>query len=108
MEGPGVKTSVPVSVRDLEGRDAGAVRANYTDKREGSDVSRTYEGIDLHYILTKMGNGDNGIKMTDKAKRVLIKNRNRRTIAEFTVEQIEEAHGTDTPIIVAYGTSLTD
>lgn len=108
VEGPGVKTSVPVSVRDLEGRDAGAVRATYTDKREGSDVSRTYEGIDLHYILTKMGNGDNGIKMTDKAKRVLIKNRNRRTIAEFTVEQIEEAHGTDTPIIVAYGTSLTD
>ena len=107
VEGPGVKTSVPVSVRDLEGRDAGAVRATYTDKREGSDISRTYEGIDLHYILTKM-KGSNGIELTDRAKKVMIKNRNRRTIAEFSVDQIEEAHGTDTPIIVAYGTSMPD
>lgn len=108
VEGPGVKTSVPVSVRDLEGRDAGAVRANYTDKREGSDIERTYEGIDLYYILHNMTSGDNGIQMTDRAKKVQIKNRNRRTIAEFTVDQVEEAHETETPIIVAYGTSMTD
>ena len=108
VEGPGVKTSVPVSVRDLEGRNAGAVRANYTDKREGSNVTRTYEGIDLYYILHNMTNGDNGIKLTDLARRVLIKNRNRRTIAEFTVEQVEEAHKSETPILVAYGTSLTN
>lgn len=108
VEGPGVKTSVPVSVRDLEGRNAGAVRANYTDKREGSDIERTYEGIDLYYILHSMTSGDNGIQMTDRAKKVQIKNRNRRTIAEFTVDQVTEAHETDTPIIVAYGTSMTD
>ena len=107
VEGPGVKTSVPVPVRDLEGRDQGAVRATYTDKREGSDISRMYEGIDLHYILTKM-KGSNGIELTDRAKRVMIKNRNRRTIAEFTIDQVEEAHNTDTPIIVAYGTSMPD
>lgn len=108
VEGPGVKTSVPVSVRDLEGRDAGAARADYTDKREGSDVTRTYEGIDLYYILHNMSNGDNGIKLTDLAKKVLIKNRNRKTIAEFTLDQVDEAHNSGTPILVAYGTSLTD
>lgn len=108
VEGPGVKTSVPVSVRDLEGRDAGAVRANYTDKRDGSDITRTYEGIDLYYILHNMSSGDNGIILTDLAKKVLVKNRNRSTIAEFTIEQVEEAHNSKTPILVAYGTSLTD
>lgn len=108
VEGPGVKSSVPVSVRDLEGRDAGAVRAVYTDKRDGSDVTRMYEGIDLYYILHNMSSGENGIQILDIAKKVLIKNRNRNTIAEFTVEQIEQAHNSETPIIVAYGTSLTD
>ena len=107
VEGPGVKNSVPVSVRDLEGRDQGAVRATYADKREGSNINRMYEGIDLHYILNNM-KGSNGIELTDRAKRVMIKNRNRRTIAEFTIDQVEEAHNTDTPIIVAYGTSLAD
>ena len=108
VEGPGVKTSVPVSVRDLEGRDGGAVRADYTDVREGSNVTRTYEGIDLYYILHNMTSGENGIRLVDQAEKVQIKNRNRRTIAEFTLDQVEEAHASDTPIIVAYGTSLTD
>ncbi|MBQ3292269.1 MAG: hypothetical protein IJH43_07830 [Mogibacterium sp.] len=108
VEGPGVKSSVPVSVRDLEGRDAGIKRADYTDKRDGSDIARTYEGIDLHFILNNMTSGDNGIKLTDKAQKVLIKNRNRKTIAEFTMDQVEEAHNSGTPILVAYGTSLTD
>ena len=108
VEGPGVKTSVPVSVRDLEGRDAGAVRAVYTDKREGMNVSRMYEGIDLYYILHNMTSGDNGIQMTDRAEKVQIKNRNRNTIAEFSVDQVNEAHESDTPIIVAYGTATTD
>ena len=105
VEGPGVKKSVPVSIRDLEGRDAGIKRADYTDKRDGSDITRKYEGIDLHYILHNMQNGDSGIQLTDKAKIVQIKNRNRRTIAEFTTDQIDEAHRTETPILVAYGTS---
>lgn len=108
VEGPGVKTSVPVSVRDLEGRDAGAARADYTDLREGSNVTRTYEGIDLYYILHNMSSGDNGIILTDLAKKVLIKNRNRNTIAEFTTDQVEEAHNNGKPILVAYGTSLTN
>ena len=103
-----MKSSVPVSVRDLEGRDAGIKRADYTDKRDGSDIARTYEGIDLHFILNNMTSGDNGIKLTDKAQKVLIKNRNRKTIAEFTMDQVEEAHNSGTPILVAYGTSLTD
>lgn len=108
VEGPGVTKSVPVSVRDLEGRDGGAVRATYTDTRDGTSATRTYEGIDLHYILNNMKSGDNGIQMTDKAKIVQIKNRNRKTIAEFTTDQVDEAHASDKPILVAYGTSNAD
>ena len=108
VEGPGVKTSVPVSVRDLEGRDAGIKRAVYTDKRDGSNITRKYEGIDLYYILHNMSSGDNGIQLTDNARKVQIKNRNRNTIAEFTLDQVEEAHNSETPIIVAYGTAYQD
>ncbi|MBQ9014662.1 MAG: hypothetical protein IJ109_00950 [Firmicutes bacterium] len=108
VEGPGVEKSVPVSVRDLEGRDAGIRRADYTDQRSGVPTTRKYEGIDLNYILTKMNSGDNGIKMTGNAAKVQIKNRNRNTIAEFSVKQVEEASKTDTPIMVAYGTATSD
>ena len=108
VEGPGVKKSVPVSVRDLEGRDAGIKRADYTDKREGSNITRKYEGVELYYILNGMTSGDSGIQMTDTAEIVQIKNRNRKTIAQFTVDQINAAHETATPILVAYGTSYTD
>lgn len=108
VEGPGVTTSVPVSVKDLEGRDSGVRRADYTDERDGADAVRKYEGIDLYFILHNMTSGESGIKLTDTAKKVLIKNRNRNTIAEFTLDQIEEAHNSETPIIVAYGTSLKD
>ena len=88
--------------------DPETTRFTVTDKRSGVDTTRKYEGIDLNYILTKMNSGDNGIKMTDKAARVQIKNRNRNTIAEFTVKQVEDASKTETPIIVAYGTSYQD
>ena len=108
VEGPGVKNSVPLSVRDLESRNNGAFRGNYTDTRDGKDVERTYEGIDLYYILNNMSSGDNGIILTDTAKKVLIKNRNRNTIATFTLDQVKELHDAGKPIIVAYGTSYTD
>lgn len=108
VEGPGVKSSVPVSVRDLEGRNAGAARAVYTDTRRDHPVERTYEGIDLYYILHSMSSGDNGIKLTDGAQGVLIKNRTRNTIASFTLDQVEEAHNSGTPIMVAYGTAYKD
>ncbi len=108
VEGPGVKSSVPLPVRDLEGRNAGAFRGDYSDTRNGATVERTYEGIDLYYILNNMNEGTNGIIMTDTAKKVDIKNRNRQTIATFTMGQVNAAHDAGKPIIVSYGTSYTD
>ena len=108
VEGPGVKSSVPLPVRDLEDRNAGAFRGDYTDVRDGEETTRTYEGIDLYYILNNMSEGNNGIIMTETAQKVEIKNRNRSTIATFTMEQVNAAHEAGKPIIVSYGTSYTD
>ncbi len=108
IEGPGVKTSVPLSVRDLEGKNAGAFRGVYTDVRNGEETVRTYEGIDLYYILHNMSTGDNGIQLTETAKKVLIKNRNRNTVATFTMDQVTALHEAGKPILVAYGTAFED
>lgn len=108
IEGPGTKASVPLSVRDLEGQDAGCFRGNYTDTRNGKKVTRTYEGVDLYYILTKMSSGDNGIKLTDEAKKVVIKNRNRKTISTFKLSDVKKLSQAKTPILVAYGTAMKD
>ena len=108
VEGPGVKVSVPLPVRDLENRNAGAFRGNYTDIRNGVETERTYEGIDLYYVLNNMSEGSNGIIMTDTAKVVELKNRNRDTVATFTVGQINAAHDAGKPILIAYGTGYTD
>ena len=108
VEGPGVKNSVPLPVRDLEGQNKGAFRGNYTDMREGESIDRTYEGIDLYYLLNNMSSGTNGIILTNDAYKVQIKNRNRQTTVEFTLEQVKEAHDKGKPIIIAYGTSYTN
>ena len=61
-----------------------------------------------NYLLKNMTSGITGIKLTDTAYKVLIKNRVRQTIAEFTLEQITEAETKGKPIIIAYGTSNPD
>jgi len=104
VEGPGMTKSVPLSVRELENQNAGTVRLAYTDV----NGELLYEGIDLYYILYGMTSGDNGIVTTDKAYKVTLKNRNRVNIAEFTLDQVKEAHEAGTPILVAYGTGFVD
>ena len=108
IEGPGVKNSVPLSVGDMESQDKGCARGNYTDLRNGKKTERTYEGVDLYYLLHNMEDGVNGIILTDRAKKVEIKNRNRNTIATISLETIEKMHNEGTPILIAYGTSYTD
>lgn len=104
VEGPGVKGSSPLSVSEIENQSAGAFRGNYTDERNGVSTTRTYEGIRLKYILNNMQSGATGVILTDGAKSVKIKNRVRDTIAEFTMDQINEAESKGKPIIVSYGT----
>lgn len=108
FEGPGLEASIPLSIREMENQDAGVFRGDYTDIRDGKETTLKYEGIRLQHLLKNMTSGETGIKLTNTAYKVLIKNRVRQTIAEFTLEEIEQAEAAGKPIIVAYGTSNLD
>ena len=82
VEGPAIVTSIPLSVRELENRSEGFFRGIYTD----SKGTFAYEGMDLYYLLHNMTEGDNGIKMTDTAYKVVLKSSSRLDVAQFTLE----------------------
>jgi len=108
IEGPGVVSSVALPIRELEAQNAGAYRGAYTDSREGAEWTLQYEGIRLSHIVHGMASGSNGINLTDVAHRVLLKNRVRQTIAEFTLEEVAAAEAAEKPIIIAYGSGMLD
>ncbi len=108
FEGPGVAASIPLSIREMENQDAGVFRGDYKDIRNGNEATFKYEGIRLEYLLKNMTSGITGIKLTESAYKVLLKNRVRQTIAEFTLDQINLAESKGKPIIIAYGTSEQD
>lgn len=99
VEGPGVVASIPLSIREIENTNEGQVRGLYKD----SNGIFYYEGLDLYYLLNNMQNGDNGIKLTEKSYRVILKNSNREDISKFTLKEIENAHNENRPIILSYG-----
>ena len=99
VEGAGVVTSIPLSVREIENNVNGQARGLYQDK----NGVYNYEGLDLYYLLNDMKEGDNGIRLTDKSYKVLLKNSNRETISEFTLEDVKKAHDENRPILLAYG-----
>ena len=103
IEGPGVTSSIPLSIMELENQNAGAFRSSYSDKRNGTDWTLQYEGIRLSHIIKNMTS-----VMTTKADKVILKNRVRQTIAEFTIDQINAAELAGKPIIVAYGSGTMD
>ncbi|MDR1605149.1 MAG: hypothetical protein LBS10_10270 [Gracilibacteraceae bacterium] len=104
VEGPGVVSSIPLSVRELENRNAGLFRGLYAD----SAGERVYEGLDLHYLLSGMVEGDNGIFLTDSAYSVQLKNANRETLAVFKLAEVAQAHEEGRPILLAYGVGTAD
>ena len=104
VEGPAVVTSIPLSVREIENASEGQVRGQYKD----SSGVKTYEGLDLFYLLNDMVEGDNGIILTEKAYKVVLKNSNREEISGFTLEEITQAHDSQRPIILAYGVGTKD
>lgn len=108
FEGPGLVASIPLSIREMESQDSGVFRGAYKDIRSGTEKNLIYEGISLKYLLENMTSGITGIKLTDTAHKVLLKNRVRQTIAEFTLAQINEAAAKGKPIIVSYGTASAD
>jgi fibronectin type 3 domain-containing protein len=107
VEGPGVETSIPLSVRTVEEQNAGAYRGVYSDTIVDQTNTKNYEGIKLSYILNDMPDASK-VTLTDGADRVVIKNRARQSIATFTLAQIAEADAAGKPIIVAYGVGTTD
>ena len=104
VEGPGLVSSIPLSIRELESRTEGLFRGVYSDK-SGKYI---YEGIDLAYMLKDMVDGDNGIVLTDKAYMVDLKNCNRETISSFTVNDVIKASADGRPILLAYGKGTRD
>ena len=104
VEGPAIVTSIPLSVRELENRSEGFFRGIYTD----SKGTFAYEGMDLFYLLHNMTEGDNGIKMTDTAYKVVLKSSSRLDVAEFTLEEVIKAHNDGNPILLACGMGTTD
>ncbi len=108
FEGPGLEASIPLSIREAENENPGAYRGDYTDIRDGKETTLKYEGIRLDYLLRNMTSGETGIKLINSAYKVILKNRVRQTIAEFTLDEIKQAEAAKKPIIVAYGTGSTD
>lgn len=104
VEGPAIVTSIPLSVRELENRSEGFFRGIYTD----SKGTFSYEGMDLYYLLHNMTEGDNGIKMTDTAYKVVLKSSSRLDVAQFTLEEVIRAHEEGNPILLACGMGTTD
>ena len=104
VEGPGVVTSIPLSVRELENRNDGLFRGIYED----STGRFIYEGADLYYMLHDMTDGDNGIFLTDTAYKVQLKDSNRALVAELTLDDVAAAHEAGRPILIAYGMGTVD
>ena len=104
VEGPGVVTSIPLSVRELENRSDGLFRGIYED----STGRFIYEGVDLYYMLHEMTSGENGILLTDSAYKVQLKDSSRALAAELTLEEITAAHQAGRPILIAYGIGTPD
>lgn len=104
VEGPAMVTSIPLSIREFENQTEGIVRGAYEDASGGF----LYEGMDLFYLLHDMVDGDNGIIMTDKAYKVVLKNANREDIACLTLEDIDAAHEAGRPVLLAYGKGSLD
>lgn len=105
VEGPGVKTSIPLSIREIENQVAGnIVRGVYKDSR-GAFL---YEGMDVYHMITGMKEGDNGIILTNTAYEIVFKNHARETLAVLTIEDIKKAHEAGRPVVIAYGVGLPD
>lgn len=104
VEGPAVEASVPLSVREIENQKEGIARGQYKD----SKGVYTYEGIDVYYLVHNMSSGAGGIALTDTAYDIVFKNANREEISRLTLKEIEDAHNSSRPVILAYGIGTKD
>ncbi|MCL1905832.1 MAG: hypothetical protein FWG06_02355, partial [Clostridiales bacterium] len=104
VEGPGVSSSVPVSVRELEeAASANIHRDVYSDSRGSGSVSFSYEGVKLLSILDGLINAQ--VERLDDDVVVVFKNRWRQEVGRAAYADIKNA---EKPVIMAYGTASTD
>ena len=104
VEGPGVESSVPITVRELEEtKDDNIHRGVYTDIRSGASTNRMYEGIKVLSILD--GQVNSNVKPLDDSVVVVFKNRWRQEVGRLTYGEIKYAVA---PVILAYGTASAD
>ena len=104
VEGPGVVTSTPISVRFLESaEDKNIHRGLYSDMRSGISTQRSYEGVTLQSILD--GQIDKTVERLDDEVTVVFKNRWRQDIGRVAYKDIKSAA---VPMIMAYGTANAD
>ena len=103
IEGPGVETSVPITVRELEDASNEIIhRGTYSDGRG----QRSYEGIRLLPLLDGELNGN--VSMLNDSVEIVFKNRWRQDVGRLTYGQIRTADQGNAPIILAYGTAAAD
>lgn len=104
IEGPGIKSSTPLSTKEIENTDEGLARGVYQDK----NGRFAYEGIDVYYLLTQMANETSSITLTDSAYQVVFKNSNREDVAVLTISDIKKAHDDGEPVLISYGIGSED
>ncbi|MCL2163543.1 MAG: hypothetical protein FWH55_03940, partial [Oscillospiraceae bacterium] len=103
VEGPGVRNSVPITVRQLEETGSGNIRrGDYSD----SLGARTYEGVRLLSILD--GAVHSNVQRLDDDVNVVFRNRWRHEIGRMSYGEIKNAESNNAPVILAYGFSNTD
>ncbi|WP_034638866.1 ligand-binding sensor domain-containing protein [Desulfofalx alkaliphila] len=94
VEGPGVTSYRALSLVQIEETNAGLYRDTYTERIGDQVLENSYEGIKVSYIL------DNFVKLRSDIGNIVFKDYQRKTIAEYTLEQVrDEAR----KMIVAYG-----
>ncbi|MEN6350753.1 MAG: hypothetical protein ABFD08_15335, partial [Syntrophomonas sp.] len=104
IEGPGVETYRALSLSQIEGTNAGLVRGTYAETINGQEVQNAYEGITVSYLL------DNFVTLRENAGNVVLKDKSRHTIAEYSLDEIRRtdylnnaAGANNLKMIVAYG-----
>ncbi len=105
VEGPGVENYRALSLRQIEEANAGLVRGTYAETMGGAVKQNTYEGMPLSYLI------DNFVTLKSNAGTIILKDKSRQTIAEYSLDDIRKTDYLNTTsggainlkMIVAYG-----
>ena len=100
VEGPGVSTTTPIAIRELESADPAIMSSQYTN---GAGKTFTYEGADVLSIIDGVVNST--VVKTDEQIVVVFKNRWRQDIATIAYSDLRAATAAGRPVLLAHGTS---